>query len=242
MKAARKLPSLGFVIVMLAMLWVLRDIAYPAQAFRTTVNGMPVHVSYAAHHTDFLGKQLAGLPAFLPCSVRVNMDARFMEAYGYDGYLTWMLAHEIGHCMERQLPGGKSTLTSSLADADDSPRVQRSEAFADAWATLYIARCGVDLTPLGYPRVNSTDPVLTDEDFQAARTCVPKATDVQAEGNPLYTLSVLRALHGLAADGRNPRRRSEVYQREAAALGINVAAPPPPNFGVEGQAPVPRPH
>lgn len=101
------LARVPLLVIALGALWVLRDVAYPAASLATTIHGQPVRISFAAPHDAYLGKQLSGLPAFLPCSVRVNVDPRWMGAYGADGALVWILAHEVGHCVERDLPGGK---------------------------------------------------------------------------------------------------------------------------------------
>ncbi len=228
-----RVPSLPVIVVALGALWLVRDIAYPAKAHRVNVLGRAVSVSFAARNDVTLGRELPRLPSFLPCNVSVSIDPHWMDRYGYDGYLIWLLAHEIGHCMEELRTRPPLVTEARQPGQEPDSHNDHHEAFADGWATAYLMRCGITLEPFGFPQPGE-QLALTSTDLERAQACLPDPDAIEEPGNPLVVLTTLRRLNGLddnGAPGRAPPNLATMMS--AAELGLKPPYPP----GKFGQAP-----
>lgn len=219
-------------VVALGVTWAIHDIAYPARSLRTSVNGRPVHISMSVPDPISLGRELHNMPHFMPCSVQISVDTNLMQQYGYDGVLAWTAAHEVGHCMEKLLPTRRSALEHPHPDAGWSAEVERSEAYADAWGSLYLIRCGINLAPLGWTQEGGK---LEGSALRTAQTCIPRPEEVKVYRNPGEIIEELRGMRGLDTSGipvaGGMRSITAILARSQAAIsGIDVHQPPPGGF------------
>ena len=222
--------SAPLIVVVFAAFWLLHDVAYPAKAHRVNVLGRAVSVSFAARNDVSLGKELSGLPFFLPCSVSISIDPHWMSLYGYDGYLTWILAHEIGHCLEKRRSRPPLVTQDRPWGAERDSENDPHEAFADGWATAYLLRCGITLAPFGFPPPGQQHS-LSPAEVQRAQVCLPDPDEIDRPGNPLVALTTVRRVNGLDDDGSPgwvPPTRATMMSAEELGL---VEPYPPGKFG-----------
>lgn len=235
-------------LIALAGLATIKDVAYPAGAIQSRVNGRDIRLSVGVPDPISLGKELPGMPRLLPCSVRVNIDTGFADSYGIDGLMTWTAAHEVGHCMEKLLPGGRSTLSVPPSEwmTGWTARTAASETYADAWASLYLARCGIDMAPLGWPdqlppETPVPSPALKAARLREAQRCLPRPEEAQRVSNPVITMMEVRRLGRLDLAGQPQQHpvRSPAWHAYSARMsrevGVNPARRPPASFREAGE-------
>ena len=70
--------------------------------------------------------------------------------------------HEVGHCVDWLMLGLSHNNFSAEGCAYGGHYCEPAEGYAEAWRRAYTARCGADLSSVGYSSVGYTDPADTN--------------------------------------------------------------------------------
>lgn len=133
---------------LLLLLLVGCGLNFPEAISEHDAEVLGVNIRYRIVPDGSLGGGMEGSATYLPDRRVIQLERRRTLDRGT---LVWLLAHEVGHCLDHYATGFSHGGFRNEGCAWGSYYCSPVEGFAETYAALYITRCGVRLAPLGYP-------------------------------------------------------------------------------------------